>query len=271
MHADTTPAVPITHIEIDGLRTAQFVTGDDPEYPPVLMLHGWGANTGLVWPLASRLALLGYRVYAPDLPGFGESAPPPAAWDVHDYVRFVLAYMDYHQLERVHLFGHSFGGRIGLVLGAEHGDRILKMALADSAGIRPKSSPGAQIRLNTYKAIRDGLKRVGLGGLSEALRQWYNRRYGSADLQSSSGVMRETFLKVVNEDLRDYARQVVPSTLLLWGDQDADTPLSQGRLLEQIIPDAGLVIFEGAGHYSYLDRLADTVRVVDYFFRRPTH
>ena len=80
--------------------------------------------------------------------------------------------------------------------------------------------------------------------------------------------MRETFVKVVNEDLLPYAARVQPSTLLLWGDQDQDTPLSQGQLLEKTIPDAGLVVWEGAGHYSYLDRLPDTVRVIDHFFKQ---
>jgi pimeloyl-ACP methyl ester carboxylesterase len=80
--------------------------------------------------------------------------------------------------------------------------------------------------------------------------------------------MRETFVKVVNEDLLPYAARVQPATLLFWGDQDQDTPLWQGQLLEKTIPDAGLVVWEGAGHYSYLDRLADTVRVIDHFFKQ---
>jgi pimeloyl-ACP methyl ester carboxylesterase len=54
----------------------------------------------------------------------------------------------------------------------------------------------------------------------------------------------------------------------MWGDQDQDTPLWQGQLLEKTIPDAGLVVWEGAGHYSYLDRLPDTVRVIDHFFKQ---
>ena len=56
--------------------------------------------------------------------------------------------------------------------------------------------------------------------------------------------------------------------LLLWGDRDEDTPLSQGRALEAAIPDAGLVVLEGAGHYSYLDRLADAARIMDFFYRQ---
>ena len=80
--------------------------------------------------------------------------------------------------------------------------------------------------------------------------------------------MRETFVKVVNEDLRPYAKRVKPSTLLFWGDKDEDTPLWQGRELENLIPDAGLVVYAGAGHYSYLERLNETVNTVDYFFRQ---
>ena len=79
--------------------------------------------------------------------------------------------------------------------------------------------------------------------------------------------MRETFVKVVNEDLLPFAARVKPSTLLFWGDQDEDTPLAQGQLLEKTIPDAGLVVWEGAGHYSYLERAADTAQVMDHFFK----
>ena len=50
--------------------------------------------------------------------------------------------------------------------------------------------------------------------------------------------------------------------------KDDDTPLWQGQLLEQTIPDAGLVVWEGAGHYSYLERAADTARVMDHFFKQ---
>ncbi len=261
----STPDIPITFVEIDGLRVAQAIAGED-DAPPVLMLHGWGANIGLVWPLAKRLIPIGYRVYIPDLPGFGQSHPPPAAWTVHDYARFVLAYADYHNLEQFHLFGHSFGGRLGLVLGAEHGHRITRMALADCAGIRQNPSIMRRIRLTTYKGIRDGLKAIGMSRLSERLREGYNRRYGSADFQSASGVMRETFVKVVNEDLRDYAARVQPPTLLLWGDQDTETPLWQGQLLEQLIPDAGLVVMPG-GHYSYLENQEQAARVIDALFK----
>ncbi|MCB9452117.1 MAG: alpha/beta hydrolase [Anaerolineaceae bacterium] len=259
----TTPTAVMT--EIQGIRTSFLVAG---EGDPVLLLHGWGATSVLVWPLAEKLAGRGFRVYVPDLPGFGKTEAPPIAWSVFDYANFVLAFMDAQDIQQAHFFGHSFGGRLGLILGAEHPERFQKMALADSAGVRPIPSKTSQFRLKTYKSIRNGLQAMGMTALAELLRRWYNRRYGSADFQAVSGVMRETFVNVVNQDLLAYAARVQPPTLLLWGEKDVDTPLSQAKLLEKTIPDAGLVVFDGAGHYSYIERLADTARILDHFFRQ---
>ncbi|NDJ63348.1 MAG: alpha/beta fold hydrolase, partial [Chloroflexi bacterium] len=209
-------------------------------------------------------------LYAPDLPGFGATPPPPPVWNVHDYAAFVIAYLDAHDLARVHLIGHSFGGRLGLVLGADHADRFDKIALFDSAGVRSPTPVSQRLRLSVYRGLRDGLARLGARRLSDDLRAWYNQRYGSVDYQQA-GALRETFVQVVSEDLLPVAARVSRPTLLLWGDQDEDTPLWQGQLLEQTIPDAGLVTFPGAGHYSYLERLAEAVRIVDHFFRPSDH
>jgi pimeloyl-ACP methyl ester carboxylesterase len=230
------------------------------------MLHGWGANMQLMLPLAQRLAQHSYRIYILDLPGFGQTQAPPAAWGVLDYANFVLSYLECRVLNRVHLIGHSFGGRLGLVLGSEHPERIIKMVLADSAGVRPQPSTQGQLRLNSYKFALNTLNKMGMSSQADQLRTWYSNRYGSADYKAATGVMRETFVRVVNEDLLPYAARVQVPTLLLWGDHDEDTPLWQGQLLEKTIPDAGLVVFEGAGHYSYLDRLNETVLIVDHFF-----
>lgn len=260
------PAPPRTFIDVQGLRTSVLHAGEGG--PNLLMLHGWGVDTSLVWPLAERMVTVGYSVLAPDLPGFGESEAPPKPWTVFDYTKFLLALMDAQGIGRTHLFGHSFGGRLGLILGAEHSDRLHRLVLANSAGIRPRQPLSTQVRLRAYRSLRDGLNALGMRSLADTLRTWYNERYGSADFNAASGVMRQTFVKVVNEDLLPYARRVKPSTLLLWGDQDTDTPLWQGKALEAAIPDAGLVVYPGAGHYSYLDALPDAVRVIDYFFKQ---
>lgn len=256
----------VAFVTVDGLQVSHTLVGQAG--PTVVMLHGWGASAKLMLPLAERLAPLGYQVFLPDLPGFGQSTAPSAGWSVSDYANFVLDYLAANKLDQVFLVGHSFGGRIGLVLGADHGTRIRKMALIDSAGVRTPPNLRSSFRLKAYRLVLHTLTGLGLQKQSDRLRSWYSNRYGSADYKAAVGVMRETFVRVVNEDLLPYAARVQPSTLLLWGRQDEDTPLWQGQLLEKTIPDAGLVIWEGAGHYSYLDRLPETVRVIDHFFKQ---
>ncbi len=259
--------IPYQSIQLQHLNIQQAIIGNGQ---PLVLLHGWGANIKLVYSLAERLVPLGYCVYMLDLPGFGQSDPPPQAWSVFDYADFVRAYLDYHQLERCYLFGHSFGGRLGLILGAEHGQRIIKMALADSAGIVPKTPLLKALRLTSYKWVRDSLYGFGATNLANQLRDTYNKRYGSSDLQQVSGIMRETFIKVVNQDLLAYAARVTVPTILFWGEKDEDTPLWYGQLFEKTIPDAGLIVHAGAGHYSYLDNLSETVRIMDFFFKQST-
>ncbi len=94
----------------------------------------------------------------------------------------------------------------------------------------------------------------------------YNRRYASPDYLNA-GPLRETFLRIISEDLTPYAAQVRAPTLLIWGDRDTDTPLWQGRKLEQVMPDAGLIVFTGAGHFSYLERLNEYLRIVEHFLK----
>ena len=220
---------------------------------PVLMIHGWGARIELLQPLASRLSGHGFRCYMLDLPGFGASEEPPRAYSVRDYVDFCVAYMDAHELRSAHYFGHSLGGRIGLMLAAEHAQRVQKMTLSNSAGIKVEASQAQRMRLGVYRRARAGLRAIGMKAASETLRKLYSQRYGSADYKDASPVMRETLVKIVNQDLLAFARRVHAPTILIWGDQDEETPLWMGQQLEREMADAALITHEGAGHYAYLD------------------
>ena len=233
---------------------------------PVVLLHGWGASAALMKPVMERLKRSGHPTIAPDFPGFGDSEAPETAWTVFDYANWTADFLDTLNLSRVNLIGHSFGGRISLILGADYADRVHRIVLVDAAGVPPRRSLWSRTRLAVYKSVRGLLRRVGAGGYADRLAAWYGKRYGSADYQNTSGVMRQTFIHVVNQDLRDHAARVSAPTLLIWGDGDQDTPLWQAKILESLIPDAGLVVLEGAGHYSYLDRLNEFVQITEHFF-----
>jgi pimeloyl-ACP methyl ester carboxylesterase len=235
----------------------------------VLMLHGWGASAELVWPLASRLVTCGFAPCVVDFPGFGRTPAPVVPWSVSDYAMWTLDLMNALALDKVHLFGHSFGGRITLVLAADHPERFHKVVLANSAGLRPPIPLLVKLRTKLYRSVRHTLEAVGAQALAQDLRSRYNARFGSADYNAATGVMRETFIRVVSEDLRHYAARVQRPTLLFWGDQDTDTPLWMGQMLEKLIPDAALIVHQGAGHYSYLDRLSETAHIIAHFLLNP--
>lgn len=235
--------------------------------PPVLMAHGWGASIDMMRPLAHPLSRLGYQCLMIDLPGFGESDEPEQAFTIHNYASFCIDYLNHRDLGSVNFFGHSLGGRIGLILASEHPQRIEKMALSNSAGIREQPAAFKRARLQIYHKFRDGLESIGAKSAAERLRLLYNNRYGSPDYQSASPVMRQTLIQVVNEDLLAYAARVSVPTILVWGDADQATPLWMGQKLEKTIPDAALIVHAGAGHYAYLDVPDKTAAIMDALFR----
>ena len=234
----------------------------------MLMVHGWGARIELLEPLAARLSRHGYQCTMIDLPGFGESAEPPAPFSIFEYAAFCIAYLDQRQLKRVNYFGHSLGGRIGLILGADYSDRLRNLALSNSAGVKIEAPLHSRMRLRFYKSLRRPLERVGAKSAAASLRELYNRRYASDDFRAASPVMRQTLVNIVNQDLLECAGRVSVPTILIWGDADQETPLWMGRKLEAAIPDAALIVHEGAGHYAYLDFPDRTASILDALYQR---
>lgn len=251
-------------VAINGIKVREFIIGDGA---PVLLVHGWGASIELLAPLAMRLSRLGYRCYVFDLPGFGESDEPPAPFTIFDYAAFCLAYLDQHQLGEINCFGHSLGGRIGLILASDQSDRIRRLVLSNSAGIKTEAPLHSRLRLRVYKSTRRNLERVGAKSASASLREIYSRRFGSDDYLKASPIMRRTLVNVVNQDLLDYAKRVAIPTILIWGDEDEDTPLWMGQRLEKAMPDAALIVHAGAGHYAYLDFPDKTASIMDALYR----
>ena len=223
------------------------------EGAPLLLVHGWGASIELLQPLALRLSRLGYRCHMLDLPGFGDSDEPAEPFTVSDYAAFCLAYLDHHSLSDVHYFGHSLGGRIGLVLASDFGERIKSMALSNSAGVKLSPRSIAESASIFTSPCATALDALGAKATAQQLRKIYAERYGSTDFQNATPVMRQTLINVVNQDLLAHAARVAAPTILIWGDQDQETPLWMGQKLEKTIPDAALIVHEGAGHYAYLD------------------
>jgi pimeloyl-ACP methyl ester carboxylesterase len=224
--------------------------GGQPGDLPIVVLHGWGAHIEAVAPILAALDGAPELV-ALDLPGFGESEPPEQVWDVDAYARFMIHFLDELGIDRAHLVGHSHGGRVSIALAADERERVGRLLLIDSAGLRPKRGWKYRRRVAVAKLGRV-IAKVG-GPPGQRLQERMRARVASRDYLEASEAMRGTFRAVVSADLADRLPRIGASTLLVWGDHDEDTPLWMAHRMEELIPDAGLVVLEGAGHYSYAD------------------
>ena len=248
-------------VEINGIKTHYT---DEGEGKPVVLMHGWGSSLDAF--VGIRQSLCGFcRVIALDFPGFGKSDMIAEPWDVSDYVAFFVRFLEELQIENPVLIGHSFGGRVILKSvgsGLVNADKIV---LIDSAGVKHKRSLRAKCRIAAFKTVKwflllPGIRKVSAGTLEKA-----RRHFGSADYNSAPVVLRQTLVKVVNEDLCEYMPNIACPTLLIWGDQDTDTPLSDAKVMESKIPDSGLCVIKGAGHFSFIQSPFEVNAILNSF------
>ena len=245
-------------VEVRGIPVNYISYGEGPE--TAVILQGWGTTAALYKDLAAHLGQR-MRVYVPELPGFGATPEPPEAWGAEDYADFVLELLAALGIRETHLIGHSNGGRIMLVLASKPREvKFGKLVFLDAAGVVPKPTAKKKLRAAAYK-----IGRFFLSPFRKALEAWRQKR-GSADYRAASPRMRQTLVKLVNRDLRDLMPAIPNPSLLIWGENDTDTPLWMGKVFEEKIPDAGLVTVPGAGHYAYLEQPRFVFRVLDSFF-----
>ena len=246
---------------VDGLRTRVVSGGEPGEALPVLVLHGWGASLQAVTPIVEGLRS-SLEVLALDFPGFGGSEPPPRAWAVDDYARHVLALCDAHGLERFSIVGHSFGARIAIVIASSHPERVGRMVLTGAAGLKPRRKASYYGKVAFAKTGR-AVGAVG-GEPGRRLQDRMRRKVASQDWLDASEAMRGTFRAVIGEDLAPRLPAIKASTLLIWGEDDEDTPLWMGERMEREIGDAALIKLKG-GHYAYAERAAEFNRIAQHF------
>lgn len=248
-------------IEIEGVSMRYDVLGSGSQ--PVVVMHGWGCKASTVQVLADACADISTTVYNLDLPGFGDSSEPPAAWGVEDYTAFIEKFAAAEGITRPVLVGHSFGGRISIVFASRND--TAKVILVDAAGIKPRRKLKYYLKVYWFKLLKH-LAPIILGQKrGNELIERRRGRAGSSDYNNSSPRMRAVMSRVVNEDLKHLMAAIKAPTLLIWGENDTATPLSDAKTMERLIPDAGLVAYPDAGHYSFLDRPAQTKAVIASF------
>ncbi|MFR9504379.1 MAG: alpha/beta hydrolase [Rikenellaceae bacterium] len=216
----------------------------------LLLLHGWGCDHKIFNSCSSYLAS-SYAVYAFDLPGFGASMEPSCTWGTQDYVDMLRAFIIESKIEKPILVGHSFGGRVSILYASLY--ETSKIILIDSAGIVPHRTMRYYFKVYSFKAMRALYQTFLPSSVAQGIIDKRRSKSGSSDYSNATPTMRATLSKIVNEDLKSVMPKITASTLLFWGDKDTATPISDARTMEKLIPDAGLVVASGCGHYSFLE------------------
>ena len=144
-------------IDIDGISVNYEVFGEGKD---LLVLHGWGADIGAVMPMVNAWKDR-FKVWVPDLPGFGKSGLPGENWDVYSYADFAEKFMMKVGIENPILAGHSFGGRLCIILAAKKMTNPEKMILVDSAGVKPKHGISYKIKVYSYKLAKKTANIIG--------------------------------------------------------------------------------------------------------------
>ena len=241
---------------IDGIRLSFDKKGKKGR--SVLLMHGWGQNKEMMSFIAEHLSTH-FTVYNFDLPGFGESDDPSDTWGSLEYCEFIHKFAEKKKIEDPIIIAHSFGCRIALQYAFRY--KVHKMCLTGAAGIRDDRGVDYYLKVYSYKL---GKKILSLKPL-ERYRERLMKNAGSEDYKNSSGVMRSTFIKVVNEDLKPLLSDIDTETLLVFGENDEATPVAKGKMMEKLMPNAALVVFEGEDHYAYFHQAQRFNMVLDAF------
>ena len=219
----------------------------------LVFLHGWGQNIQMMMPIAKPF-IKKYNVLIVDLPGFGGSDEPKEIWSIYDYADTINEMLGELKIKNPILIGHSFGGKISLAYATKYKTR--KLVLLASPYKQNITKP--TFKMKVYKAVK---KIPGLKGLESFVK----KHVGSTDYRNASETTRKILVNHVNLDLTEQAKEIKCPTLLIWGTNDEAVSINDAIELEKIIPNCGLVKYEGCTHYAYLENLGQTIRVLDNF------
>lgn len=249
-------------IVIDGINLHYNIEGDGTQ--AVIVMHGWGCSHSTVKSLADASLGKETTVYNLDLPGFGDSTEPETVWGIERYTALLEKFVEALGIINPYLIGHSFGGRMAIEYSSRN--QVGKLVLVDAAGIKPRRTLRYYFKVYSFKTAKFFVNTFLPNNTADALIDKMRGKNGSSDYRQASPMMRAIMSKIVNEDLTNLLKDIKCPTLLIWGEKDTATPLSDAKTMERLIPDAGLVVYPGASHFSFLEHPAQTRAVIRSFF-----
>ena len=230
-------------------KTLLKVAGDGQ---PVLILHGWGASSSSWEKVQGILACNNYKIYCPDLPGFGKTDSPKKAWGVSDYVDWVSEFAKSQNLDNFILIGHSFGGRISIKFANYYPKKVKSLILCDSAGLKVSPSFSRRLVLFFVGSLKLMFGITFFQKIKEEMKELFFFAISSTDYAKASKIMRKTMKRVLAEDLFVYLNGIKTKTLIVWGKKDKLVPVEHAHVFKEQIQDSQLEIISNVGHSPHL-------------------
>lgn len=220
----------------------------------IVLLHGWGQNIQMMQMLGEPFKDK-FRIIAVDFPGFGNSEEPKEVMDVSDYTNVIENLLKKLNVKNPILIGHSFGGRVSVKFASRND---VKKVILLSPALRSHDKKGLKTKILKFLKTVPGIKN---------LESWAKNHIGSRDYKAASPMMKQVLVKTVNEDLSEDAKKIKAPVILIYGDMDSEVPEEDTKEYERLIPDCGLILYEGCTHYAYLERLNQTINIIGNFIR----
>ncbi len=240
-------------VEVAGHRVHYLAEGP-ANGPAVVLVHGLGASAEHWSNLAQYLAQSGFRVYIPDLLGYGRSEQPADfSYSVHDEAAVVVGFMDALGLKQVELGGWSMGGWIAVLVAAQHPERVSRLMLFDAVGLNVPPpfdtalfTPSTVDQLSQLEAL--------LSPQPQPIPAFIARDILRNVRRDGWVVQRALATMLTAQDVVDnILPQLKMPVLLVWGSLDRIVPLDRGETMHRLIPQSQLDVFPGCGHMAPLE------------------
>jgi pimeloyl-ACP methyl ester carboxylesterase len=231
--------------------------------PTLLCLHGWGGSKESFTELREALKDAPIHILTPDLPGFGDEQDPPHAWTMDDYADWVEERIKKEKITGpLYVLGHSHGGKTALKLAVRAHLPVEHLYLCAAAGIRHPQHIKRIAGLILAKTGKVFLSIPGFKHLKPVAKKTLYRLFRVHDYEKANPVMRETLIRVTQEDLRPLLSFVHVPTDIFWGTEDTYTPVSDAYVMQRGIKDSKLHVFQGVRHRVHRDKAAEIAAVI---------
>jgi pimeloyl-ACP methyl ester carboxylesterase len=238
-------------IFVNGVKTnyqvfpASLAGGEEGE--PLIILHGWGSSSEKWITEAEIISKKGFKVIIPDLPGFGQSDKLVKPWTVNDYVKWFEEFTKNLNIENFYLLGYSFGGALATKITVKYPQRVKRLFLAAAAIIRKKT---------TQKSFSEKISKVVklfyfLPYYSFFRKAVYKFIIRKSDYVYTEGIMKQTYLNIVADDISFNLPFIRVPTTIIWGDKDQSVPIEDAHLINEKIKNSKLIIIPGADHLMH--------------------